>query len=165
MRASPAVLPFLLRLGLVLAACWLAGCQSFASRAKEKAGVFDSLDADTRARLERREIRVGDTPDMVYIALGRPTEKQEITTASGPSSVWLYSVSWQQYEGTRLVGYRREFVADPGSKNPRVIYTPDYQPIYTPRVEDRTRVVFQGGRVTSVEEALESAVPEGGSVR
>lgn len=155
-----------LRIALfLLAAFLLAGCQSFASRAKEKASVFDALDADTRARLERREIHVGDSPDMVYIALGRPTEKQETTTASGRSTTWVYSASWQQYEGTRLVGYRREVTYDPVTKAPRVVFIPDYQPIYTPRVEDRVRVTFEGDRVTSVEQALDSATPTNSAVR
>ena len=145
------------RLPLLLAALFalagLSACSSFQSRAREKASVFASLDAATQARLEAREIHVGDTMDMVYIALGKPSEKTEQTTAAGRSGLWTYSAYWQEYQGTRLVGYRRDVTYNPSTKSYSVAYAPDYQPVYTPRVEDRIRITFVGGRVTVVEQA------------
>lgn len=148
---------------LGLAALTLGGCQSFESRAKEKAGVFDALDDPTKVRLEAREIHIGDTMDMVYIALGKPTEKQEKISASGRSGLWTYSAYWQEYQGTRFVGYRRNVIFNPATKSYQVIYTPDYQPIYAPRVEDRIRITFEGGRVSVVEQAKTDSEPDGGT--
>jgi hypothetical protein len=149
----------------VLAFALLSACSSFASRAKEKAAVFSALDPTTRTRLEAREIQVGDTADMVYIALGKPDEKQEKITAAGVSGVWVYSAYWEEYQGTRLVGYRRDVVYNAGTKSYQVFYTPDYQPVYAPRIEDRLRVTFEAGRVTVVEKAQPDAKPPGGAVR
>jgi hypothetical protein len=149
----------------VLAFALLPACSSFASRAKEKASVFSALDPTTRTRLEAREIQVGDTADMVYIALGKPDEKQEKITAAGVSGVWVYSAYWEEYQGTRLVGYRRDVVYNAGTKSYQVFYTPDYQPVYAPRIEDRLRVTFEAGRVTVVEKAQPDAKPPGGAVR
>ncbi len=167
--ASAALRISLRRLGLAgllgLAALGLTGCQSFESRAKEKAAVFATLDEPTKARLEAREIHVGDTMDMVYIALGKPSEKQEKITASGRSELWIYSAYWEEYQGTRLVGYRRDVAYNPVTKSYRVVYTPDYQPIYTPRVEDRIRISFKDGRVTVVEQARTGSVSESDEAR
>lgn len=153
MRLSP------LRLSavLIVSLLFLAGCNTFERRAKEKASVFGALDAATQARLQARQIEVGDTQDMVYIALGAPDQKHEQLDTGSRTTTWVYSAYWQEYQGTRLVGYRRQVVYDAGSKSYRVFHEPDYQPIYAPRVEDRVRITFQDGRVTVVEQAQ----PEG----
>jgi outer membrane protein assembly factor BamE (lipoprotein component of BamABCDE complex) len=137
----------------------LAACSTFEQRAKEKGAVFHALDAATQTRLEARQIEVGDTQDMVYISLGAPDEKKEHLTAGSRTTTWVYSAYWQEYQGTRLVGYRRQVVYDPGSKSYRVYHEPDYQPVYAPRVEDRVRITFQDGRVTVIEQAQPSAKP------
>ncbi|TAG31740.1 MAG: hypothetical protein EAZ36_02855 [Verrucomicrobia bacterium] len=143
----------------------LSGCQSFDSRAKEKAAVFASLDEVTKARLAERRIQVGDTTDMVYIALGKPTESTSTIAIGGRTTTWTYSIFWQQYEGTRLVGYRRDVVYDTVSKSYRVVYTPDYQPIYTPRSEDRLRITFLNNRVSVVEQAQADSTPQNSALR
>lgn len=142
---------------LVAALFLLAGCSTFERRAQEKSSVFQTLDEATRLRLSARQIEVGDTQDMVYIALGVPDQKREQLDAGSRTTTWVYSAYWQEYQGTRLVGYRRQVVYDPGSKSYRVYHEPDYQPIYAPRSEDRVRITFQDGRVTVVEQAQSDA--------
>lgn len=146
------------RIALVLGASLLlglfAGCSTFDSRAKERSAVFATLDESTRARLEAREIHLGDSADMVYIALGNPSETQKTTASDGTSLVWIYNASWQEYQGTRLVGYRRDVVYNPVTKTYRVIHTPDYQPVYVERTEERIRIIFESNLVTSIEQTL-----------
>jgi hypothetical protein len=142
-----------------------AGCSTFKRRAEEKSAVFRALDPATQTRLEARQIEVGDTQDMVYIALGVPDEKRDQINASGRTSTWIYSAYWQEYQGTRLVGFRRDVFYDPGSKTYRVIHTPDYQPVYAPRMEERVRITFEDGRVTVVEQAQPESRPPDTSVR
>lgn len=147
-------LPPLARLCLVAITLFgLSACNTFKRRAEEKASVFRALDAATQARLEAHQIEVGDSQDMVYIALGAPDEKREQLDAGGKTSTWIYSAYWQEYQGTRMVGYRRQVIYDPGSKSYRVYHEPDFQPVYAPRVEDRVRITFQDGRVTVIEQA------------
>lgn len=131
----------------------LAGCSTFNSRAEENAAVFTTLDAATKDRLKARVIHVGDREEMVYIALGRPDEKRETLDATGRSTTWVYNAYWQEYQGTRLTGYRRLVNYDAGSKSYRVVDVPDYQPVYQARSEERVRITFQNGRVTVVEQA------------
>ena len=141
----------------------LAGCNTFERRAKEKSAVFSALDPATQARLEARQIEVGDTQDMVYIALGAPDEKRDLVTPEGRTTTWVYSAYWQEDQGTRLVGYRRNVVYDAASKSYRVYHEPDYQPVYAPRMEDRVRITFQDGRVTVVEQAQRDDRGTGGA--
>lgn len=164
MSSSPFSAPFVLLLGLA-ALFAFAGCSTFRSRAKEKAAVFAALDAATQARLEARDIRIGDTPDMVYIALGKPREKKEKLTSEGASGVWIYTARWDEYQGTRLVGYRSVSVYDPATKGYRVSYVPDYQPVYATREEDRLRVTFSGGVVSVIEQAQPDATPQNSAVK
>lgn len=138
---------------LVLFALCLSGCSTFESRAKKKADVFASLDATTQSRLKAGSIELGDTQDMVYIALGNPEEKREKVVATGRTATWIYSTTWQEYQGTRLVGFRRDVVYNPNTKSYVSTVIPDYQPIYASRVEDRLRITFKDGRVTVVEQA------------
>lgn len=149
MRFAP-----LVRLGLVsLVLLGMCACSTFDRRAEEKSTVFHALDAATKARLEARQIEVGDTQDMVYIALGAPDERREQLDAGGKTSTWVYSAYWQEYQGTRMVGYQRQVIYDPASKSYRVFHEPDFQPVYAPRIEDRIRITFQNGRVTVIEQA------------
>ena len=144
----------LFRLGAAMAmALGLVACSTFERRAKEKASAFGALDAATQARLQTRQIEVGDSMDMVYIALGVPDEKREQLTAGSRTTTWVYSAYWQEYQGTRLVGYRRQVAYDAASKSYRVFHETDYQPVYAPRVEDRVRITFQDGRVSVIEQA------------
>src|SRR5262245_6366176 len=87
-----------------------AGCDTFNSRARQMSGVYDQLPASEQQRLQKGAINVGDSPEMVYIALGNPDEKRDVTTADGTNQMWIYKTYWQQYEGTAWLGYRRVIV-------------------------------------------------------
>jgi len=143
-----------LALGFGLLLGLLVGCSTFDSRAKEKSTVFAKLDEPTRTRLEAREIHLGDSADMVYIALGKPSENKKTIDASGNSATWIYTAYWQEYKGTRLVGFRRDVIYNPATKTYRVIHTPDYQPIYVERAEELIRITFASDRVSSIEQTL-----------
>lgn len=145
---------------LGLALLGLTACSTFESRSKKRPELFASLDAATKARLESGVIDLGDTTDMVYLALGTPDEKREQVSSAGSSQIWIYSDYWHEYQGTRLVGYRHDVAYNPATKTYVANTVPDYQPIYAPRVEDRLRITFQNGRVTVVEQAQAGRAPE-----
>src|ERR1044071_9082890 len=86
---------------------FLAGCSTFQSRARVRSETFESLPPGEQQRLKRGTINVGDTQDMVYIALGSPEERRTTTTADGDHQTWIYRTYWEQYEGTAWLGYRR----------------------------------------------------------
>lgn len=129
-----------------------AGCNTFDSRARQMSGVYDSLPASEQQRLERGSINVGDTPEMVYIALGNPDEKRDVTNADGTQSVWVYKSYWQQYEGTAWLGYRRVIVPARNGRGYVIFHEPVTQDVYRTHVDEVIRVTFARGTVTQVEQ-------------
>ncbi len=130
-----------------------AGCSTFQSRAKQKAAVFNTLDAATQARLESGEIRVGDTMDAVYIALGFPDEKRVQTTAKEQNAVWIYNRYWQEYRGDAFQRSRPVAIKDPSTGATKIYYEPVYRPIYENRTQERLRVTFKDGQVSVIDQA------------
>lgn len=138
---------------LALGTALLAGCSTFERRSEEKSDVFNMLDDATRQRLKERQLAVGDTFDMVYIALGAPDEKRDKVTQQGSATTWIYNAYWQEYQGEVLLGYRRYTVYDKEAKVYRVYVEPVRESVYRSRAEERLRVQFEDGRVTVIEEA------------
>ncbi|PTY08637.1 hypothetical protein DB347_03410 [Opitutaceae bacterium EW11] len=140
-------------LSLALAFLGLVGCSTVHSRIEEKAAVFNSLDPQTQARIRQGLVDIGYTEDMVYIAMGRPDETKEHMTAKGRETTWIYNSYWQEYEGSRLVGFHRVIYFDKVARAYRVFYEPVRAEMYSDRVEERTRVMFKDGKVTAIEQA------------
>ena len=141
------------RLSLLVASLGLlAACDTFNRRAEKKADVFYSLDDATQQRLKEKNIQLGDTPDMVYIALGVPDTKRQRLNADGRELTWIYRTYYQDYLGSELVGYRRYFVAVAPNR-----YVVHFEPVrrefYNERSEENIRVTFMNGRVSSVEQS------------
>lgn len=136
---------------LALGAVGLVGCNTFESRAREKSQVYQSLPADTQDRLQRGRISLGDSQDMVYIALGYPDEVREVTTPQGMSTLWIYRSYWQEYEGTAWVGYRRMIVPVRGGRY-AVIHEPVATDVYRTHVDEAIRVTFERGVVAGVDQ-------------
>ncbi len=140
-----------LSLLLTATALVLAGCNSFESRARQKSEVFRSLPPDTQQRLQHGHISIGDSQDMVYIALGYPDEVREITTQQGIETLWIYRTYWQQYEGTAWVGWHRVIV--PARNGGFLVYhEPISTDVYRTHVDEVIRVTFNHGVVASVEQ-------------
>ncbi len=140
-------------LSALLASVLLAGCNTFERRAEEKSDIFVALDEATRERLRERNLLVGDTEDMVYIALGAPDERRVRHSADGSETTWVYNAYWQEYQGQALVGYRRYVVRDPRTGRFQIFYEPVRESVFVPREEERIRVSFRNGRVTAIEQA------------
>ncbi len=140
----------LVTLALASAALGLSGCNTFKARADEKFEAFDGLPAATQKRLERGKVAVGDSEDLVYIALGQPDEKRRITRPDGAYTLWVYKSYWEQYEGSTWLGWRRVIV--PTRRGYAVYHEPVSQAVYSAHVNDVTRVAFSKGVVAMVDE-------------
>jgi hypothetical protein len=128
----------------------LSGCSTINSRINEKGAVFYDLDADTRAKIQHGDVGIGFTPDMVYIALGKPDAKRYRTTADGTTETWSYGTYYQNTTG--YVGYHRW-----GGWGPRGMYRMYWEPVYAPmhrsRYSEQIRVTFRDGKVSSIEQS------------
>ena len=142
---------FLVLLSVTIALLAVTGCSTFESRSKQKAAVFNSLDTATQERLKTGDILVGDTTDEVYIALGKPDEQRNTTTAAGQTTRWIYNRYWQEYQGEAFVGSRPVYVKNPTTGAVTVYYEPVRQPVYANRSQERLRITFKDDRVTVVE--------------
>ncbi|HVU22872.1 MAG TPA: hypothetical protein VHE13_02030 [Opitutus sp.] len=142
------------RLFLVLAALavTLAGCDTFEHRAQQKAATFAALTPEQREQLKHGVIALGDTPDMVYIALGAPDEKEEKTTAKGAESDWIFYSYHEEYAGNVVSGYHRVLVFDPVRKRYAVYFDPIHTDVYQQTEEEYIRVTFRGGHVVAIEQ-------------
>jgi hypothetical protein len=129
----------------------LPGCSTFSSRAQEKSAVFNTLDAATRDRLKAGAIAIGDTPDMVYIAIGGPSDMAERENKDSHSALWIYNIYYDRFEGTEIVGYRTRVVTNPRTQTAVVFEEPVERPVYSTRKEERLRVTFTDGKVSAIE--------------
>jgi hypothetical protein len=136
----------------LVALATLSGCNSFASRARERSETYQSLAPQDQERLQRGLINVGDTQDMVYIALGNPDERRDVVTADGSQTVWIYRSYWQQYEGTAWLGYRRWVVPAANGRGYIIYHEPVTQDVYRTHVDERLRVTFRNGVVSMLEQ-------------
>jgi hypothetical protein len=143
---KPVLLPLIL---LTLA---FAGCDTFDRRSQERASTFESLTPEEREKLRRGVIEIGNTPDMVYIALGRPDETRDTETADGREKVWIYNTYHQEYEGNVRTGYRRILVFDPVRGRYTVFYEPLYTEVFSHHTEENIRVVFRNDKVAMIEQ-------------
>ncbi len=130
----------------------LAGCSTINSRIRDKAAVFDRLSPAEQAEIRQGIIAVGFTPDMVYMALGRPDEVRERTGPHGLQKIWRYDSYYDRYEGTVHVGYRRFIYWDPHVRGYRIYYEPVYRNVYRPERETYYRITFTNGKVSVIEE-------------
>ncbi|HKB92112.1 MAG TPA: hypothetical protein VKC60_16465 [Opitutaceae bacterium] len=145
-------IPLLVLLVLVLGA---SGCSTVQSRINEKQQVFAQLDPSTQDKIKKGDIDIGYTPDMVYMALGEPSEKKESVSQEGSTSKWVYYSYYERYEGTTFVGYRRQYVFNPKTQTYSVYYEPVHEDVYSEQRKEHIQVVFKNGRVTSIEQLKE----------
>jgi hypothetical protein len=137
---------------VILCAAGLTGCSTFNSRAQQKAAVYNTLAPQTQQRLEKGKISIGDTQDMVFIALDTPDAKRDITTANGAESVWIYKTYWEDYAGTGWVGWHRYY--EPRMDGAFSIFHERVPLALTrTRVADVIRITFKDGKVISVDQS------------
>jgi hypothetical protein len=85
--------PFLLR-GAALLLCLLAaGCATdggVTAREKEKADVYATLQPWQKRFIEKGVVASGFTPDMVYMAMGKPSKVETKDFPEGHAELWTY---------------------------------------------------------------------------
>jgi hypothetical protein len=132
---------------------FLAGCQSVERRIQERPEAFYQLDRETQDKILQGIIDVGYTEDMVYLALGEPSEKRQRVTENGRTVTWIYNTYYDRYDGTQMVGYHRRVYYDPLLRSYRIHYRPAFADTYREEKEERIRIVFTDGKATVIEQA------------
>lgn len=140
---------------LLLAALGVAfaGC---ASRPRElQLPPENSLDAATQKKIKRGLVEPGFTPEMVYLALGQPSEPARNLVDATRDGAWVY----HDFNGTDRdlvrAGFRRRVVFDPVKRGDVVITEPLDAKAF-PHLVPRSLVVrFKDGRVVDVSRVAE----------
>lgn len=138
MRRSLACLAALLSLAL-------AGC---ATRTPTKA---TTLEPKIHGKVKRGIVEPGFTPEMVFLALGKPTTPEEGLVDATVNGTWVYQ-SFQEPNDRDFIraGFRRRVVFDP-VKRSDVIITEPVDPRLFPNLKPHSlNITFRDGRVVEI---------------
>ncbi len=78
----------------VLLAVMFVGCESdggIAARSQEKSATYSSLKPWQKKYIDKGTVAEGFTPDMVYIAMGKPDKVETKDFPQGKVEIWTYS--------------------------------------------------------------------------
>lgn len=64
--------------------------RNIAKRIKERSALFQTLSAEDQALINQGQIKVGMTPDEVYLAWGSAAQELKSEDITGRTDVWLY---------------------------------------------------------------------------
>jgi outer membrane protein assembly factor BamE (lipoprotein component of BamABCDE complex) len=102
----------------------VSGCDTINQRIREKQDAFNRLDPKAQAVIRQGRVEIGYTPDMVYMALGKP-DKIEGTT-------WYYKHYFEEGDGPfNVQRYEEDFTI----------------PFADQKVTDSLKVTINGVRV------------------
>src|SRR5215204_1645345 len=74
------------------------------------------LEPTIKAKVDKGIIEPGFTPEMVFLALGKPTEPAESLADATKDGTWIYRDFRPTDRNLVKAGYRRKIVSDPSKK-------------------------------------------------
>jgi hypothetical protein len=141
---------------LALLTLALSGCNTASSRLREYPESAAQFDKATRDKIARGVVEPGFTPEMVYMALGKPSEPAEGLASQTKDGTWIYHEFHPRNERDFVrAGYRRRVVFDPVKRSDTVVNEP-VDPRLFPSLRPRSvHVTFREGRVVEVQRVAE----------
>ncbi|HQF38872.1 MAG TPA: hypothetical protein PK322_07115 [Opitutaceae bacterium] len=134
-------MPRLLALAVLACALAFAGCSTPDSRIEKNSAAFASYAPAVQAKIRAGEVDVGFTPEMVTMALGKPSQIRRRQSAEGETEVWVYADKSPTFSfgvGVGGGGHHSGGGVAVGTSTGG-------------EREDRLRVIFQAGKVTAIE--------------
>lgn len=114
-----------------------------------------TLEPKIRTKVQRGVIEPGFTPEMVYLALGKPTRPAEGLADATSSGTWVYQDFRGADRGLVRAGYRSKVVFDPAKKSD-VVVTERLDPQAAQDLGARSlHVTFRDGRVVEIQRGTE----------
>ncbi len=140
-------------LPLLAAAALLVSTACTTTRAPTTA---TQLEPAIKAKVDKGIIEPGFTPEMVFLALGKPTEPAESLSDATTNGTWVYR-DFRRNERTAVKpGFRSRVVSDPNKKTD-VIVNEALDPKAVPAVPARSlHVTFRDGRVVEIKRGADS---------
>ena len=144
-----------IRYSLVAASLLLAGCHTPTTRVRDYPVSQAQFDAKTRDKIKRGIIEPGFTPEMVYRALGKPTEPASSIVDATRDGTWIYRDFHRDDRDFVPAGFRRRVIFDP-VKRSDVVVTEPVDPQLRPRLEPHSlHVTFRDGKVVEIQRVAE----------
>ena len=109
------------------------------------------MEPDIRAQVEKGIIEPGFTPEMVFLALGKPSEPAESLVDATANGTWVYHNFTAGDRGVLKPGFRRRVVYD-SAKQTDVITTERIDETAGPNLQaSALYVTFRDGRVVEIQ--------------
>jgi hypothetical protein len=109
------------------------------------------LEPKIQAKVQKGIVEPGFTPEMVYLALGKPTEPSQSLADATTNGTWVYT-NFQPKEDRGLVkaGFRTRVVADGGGKD-KVVTEPLTANASPTLAANTVAIIFREGRVVEIQ--------------
>jgi hypothetical protein len=125
-------------------ALWLAGC------AAQQPIATGKMEPEVRALIEQRRIEPGFTPEMVFLALGKPQTPAEGLADSATDGVWIYQDFAPGEKAFLAPGFVRRIVRDEKTQRERVTTERAPPGMLAGLAPNALRVTYQKGRVVEI---------------
>jgi hypothetical protein len=135
-------------LALFAVACALlaAGCTTTHSPT-----TATKLEPKIRAQVDKGIVEPGFTPEMVFLALGKPSEPAESLVDATANGTWVYHNFSGADRGLLKPGFRRRVLFD-STKQGDVVTTERIDPQAAPKLQANSLyVTFRDGRVVEIQ--------------
>ena len=113
-------------------------------------GGCSSPDGGIPTELSHGPVKVGDTPDMVYAAIGRPDQRADVPNAVRYASVWTYQNYFNAVENPRASGWREVTTPEIRNQHDQLVHQAVLKDLPRTPLGGTLRVTFVGGVVSSV---------------
>jgi len=127
----------------------LSSCATPDARIKRHQELFDTLPEEVQERLREGRVVIGDTSDMVFIALGKPDREYTRRTTDGELTVWSYTDHYSQTKRQLVDGQFR--VRDSRTGFVHSVRDSVWVDVPTYHEYDRLRVELDADRVVAIE--------------
>ena len=145
----------LFRLAAASAALALAGCNTASTRLSKSPTTATTLEPAIKAKIDKGIIEPGFTPEMVYLALGKPTTPAQGLADATVNGTWVYRDFTRNDRDFVRAGFRRRVVFDPVKRGDVIITEPVDAKAF-PNLEPRSlHVTFRDGRVVEIQRVAE----------
>lgn len=124
------------------------GCSTFSGRKAPTTAT--TLEPAIRAKVERGVIEPGFTPEMVYMALGKPSEPAVSLVDATRDGTWVYHDFNRNDRDFIRAGFRRRVVFDPARRSDVVVTEPIDARTFPNLRERSLHVTFRDGRVVEI---------------
>src|SRR4051812_49051606 len=135
---------------LMMVGCALlgaSGCSTTATRLQERPSAVAALTPEARSKIEGGVVEPGFTPEMVYLALGKPASPANARIDVTRDGTWVYREFHANDRDFIRAGFRRRVIFDPERRSDVVITEP-VDPRLFPNLQDHALyVTFRDGRV------------------